>query len=52
MVGLGGSASALPMGFVIAGADVCSVLCYLLLVRGSIQRTKAAEVSNMHNKGM
>lgn len=35
LVGLGGSGTALPMGIVIAGAGVLSVLCYFLLKRRS-----------------
>jgi DHA1 family bicyclomycin/chloramphenicol resistance-like MFS transporter len=45
LVGLGGSTSALPMGLVIAGADVCSILCYLLLVRSSIHPAKTADAA-------
>ncbi|KWX76297.1 multidrug effflux MFS transporter [Paenibacillus jilunlii] len=33
LVGLGGSETALPMAMVIAGAGVCSILCFLLLCR-------------------
>ncbi|SHE10682.1 Sulfonamide resistance protein [Chlamydia abortus] len=33
LVGLGGGETAVPMGIVIAGADIGAVLCYLLLVR-------------------
>lgn len=50
LVGIGGSTSALPMGIVIAGADVFSVLCYLLLVRSARSRVLTAEVSGVHNK--
>lgn len=35
LVGLAGSGTALPLGIVIASAEVCAVLCYLLLVRRS-----------------
>ncbi|GAF09791.1 multidrug resistance transporter [Paenibacillus pini JCM 16418] len=35
LVGLQGSGTALPMGIIIAGAEVCAVLCYMLLVRGT-----------------
>lgn len=34
LVGLGGSGTAVPMGIVIASATLCSVLCYLFLIRG------------------
>ncbi|HZG17581.1 MAG TPA: multidrug effflux MFS transporter [Candidatus Bathyarchaeia archaeon] len=33
LVGMGGSQTAVPMGIVIAAADVGAILCYLLLVR-------------------
>jgi MFS transporter, DHA1 family, multidrug resistance protein len=38
LVGLGGSHTAIPMGFVIAAAETCAVLCYLFLARGSQQK--------------
>ncbi len=52
LVGIGGSTSALPMGIVIAGADICSVLCYLLLVRGARGRVPTAEAPNVHHKSI
>ncbi|MFE4710151.1 multidrug effflux MFS transporter [Paenibacillus sp. NPDC056722] len=33
LVGLGGSGTALPMGIVIAAADVGAILCYMLMIR-------------------
>ncbi|MFF2018317.1 multidrug effflux MFS transporter [Paenibacillus sp. NPDC058177] len=33
LVGLGGSGTALPMGIVIAAADVGTILCYMLMIR-------------------
>ncbi|OBZ14896.1 Bcr/CflA family drug resistance efflux transporter [Bacillus sp. FJAT-27264] len=35
LVGLGGSGTALPMGIVIAVADVGAILCYVLMIRRS-----------------
>ncbi|MBJ9989780.1 multidrug effflux MFS transporter [Paenibacillus sp. S28] len=41
LVGIGGSTSALPMGIVIACADVGAVLCYVLLVRRHTRASQA-----------
>ncbi|MFC3747774.1 multidrug effflux MFS transporter [Paenibacillus sp. GCM10012306] len=38
LVGLGGSGTALPMGIVIAAADVGAVLCYVLMIQRSGKR--------------
>ncbi|MCJ8012059.1 multidrug effflux MFS transporter [Paenibacillus sp. KQZ6P-2] len=52
LVGIGGGTSAVPMGIVIAGADLFSVLCYLLLVRGAKRRVFNGEASGVQNKGV
>ncbi|MBE9916251.1 multidrug effflux MFS transporter [Paenibacillus donghaensis] len=52
LVGIGDGTSGVPMGLVIAGADICSVLCYLLLVRSTGSKKLVAKVSNAQNKGM
>lgn len=41
LVGIMGSGTAVPMGIVIFGADLGAVLCYLLLVRKSNEKTRA-----------
>ncbi|MFF2910358.1 multidrug effflux MFS transporter [Paenibacillus sp. NPDC057934] len=39
LVGLGGSGTALPMGIVIAAADVGAILCYVLMIKRSGKRS-------------
>jgi DHA1 family bicyclomycin/chloramphenicol resistance-like MFS transporter len=38
LVGLCGGSTAVPMGIVIAAADVGSILCYIIMVRGRSAR--------------